>query len=273
MAKLKQPLAYRTRNLSPKGAARTPTVTELLGLGNGNWSGLSFPAEPAITGEVTRSIQAANCIFEGLVLENVVFHEHVDFSGSVFNAGLVLRNVKFQKGVSFQECRFEGAFGGTQFECAGPASFYRADFLGETLIRANFKGHANFNECIFREGARLTGWRHIHGSLAAQLSLHASASGTLSTGATPNMRERIFAVFVLVKHEAKLVMEKLWKGLVATYQKLRHQANLLRRRFATTDSTQFFPLFEAEGQFVSVTLLKPAQIVFSDADLSRFYFD
>lgn len=273
MANPKPALAYRRRNVSPNGASGTPTATELIGLGNGNWSGRLVAEGPPITGDISLSIQAKNCTFEKLVLENAVFQEPVDFSGSVFNAGLVLRNVKFQKGVSFQECRFEGAFAGIQFECEAAAMFYRADFVGDALIRANFKGSANFNESIFREGARLTGWRLIHGSFALQAPILTSASGTVSNGTTPSVRERIYAGATLVVKSAASLLEKLWKGVVAAYKMVRHKANLLRRRFATSDKTQFFPLFEAEGQFVSVALLKPAQVVFSDAELSRVYFD
>ena len=115
----------------------------LLDTKNGDWCGFVFPAGIDFPKEIDFQIDARDCTFDSLVLDKVLFKESVDFSGSVFRNRLTVKSSVFESNATFENCRFEGSveFISTRFKTA---SFYRADFAGRTILRANFSTRGTF---------------------------------------------------------------------------------------------------------------------------------
>ena len=241
---------------------------------DGNWDGFVFP--PNVTWPTTLDfpVDARGCRFAGLDLNSVRWNQRVDLSDSIFDSGLVLRSCNFDAQATFDRCRFGGPVDILNRKF-GAASFYRAEFSGRTVLRANFAGAANFNEAVFRESVTFAGWRSISVSVQVALSgVTASGIGAVvGNRAPPSVIERIQKSVTALVAAFRRTRHRVRKQIMALADQARTRWNRFRRRYAKRDpNTERLRVFESEGQLQSVIFMKPEQTVFSDVDFSRVSF-
>lgn len=245
----------------------------LVSSSNGDWQGFVFPRGVTFPKHFDFPINARGCRFSALDLSHVVFKGSVDFTGAVFEGSTSFRSVEFGDTVTFNGCQFYGAANFLQVLCKRTTSFYRATFTERSILKINFRGSANFNETIFRDGVSFSGWRNV--TVSADCVFQFSGGGfaaVSSIGRKPTFDERCRMVFYATK---------AW--LIAKEKQVRRQVNDLskemktryrsfQRQFAKTDSSaEISRMFETDGQLQDVVFLRPDQTIFSQVDLSHVY--
>ena len=153
------------------------------------------------------------------------------------------------------------------------ASFYRTEFSGRSIIRANFKGACTFNEAVFKEDVVFAGWRNVSVEVhAAGLAL-VGAVGSVVGGPPPTFRQRVSQWLAKWVAWSRSQWQALRKRVTKAYENARHLIVRVRRRFQRLDpNTTVFRVFESESHVSGVVFLKPAQTVFTDVDLSLVHF-
>lgn len=258
----------------PEDPTFQPALDSLVAASDGNWDGFVFPPNVAWPARVDFPVNARGCRFAEFDLNSVQFAQQVDFSDSVFDSGMVLRACKFDAPVTFDRCRFSGSVDilNTKF---GAASFYRAEFSGRTVLRANFAGAANFNEAVFRESVTFAGWRNI--SMSVQVALSGVTAfgigAVVGNRAPPSVLERIRKSVAALVAAFRRTGHKVRKQIRALADHARTRWNRFRRRYAKRDpNTERLRVFESEGQLQNVIFMRPEQTVFSDVDFSKVSF-
>jgi uncharacterized protein YjbI with pentapeptide repeats len=238
----------------------------------GDWRGFVFPPGIRLPKEIPFAVDARGSRLSSFEQDQVTFKAPADFSDAIFKGGLTLKGVIFEDVVTFDRCRFEGPVDVLNVQCKKAASFYRADFAGRTILRANFRASVNFNEAVFRDGVVFAGWRIVTARLSSALALSSTQSERV-VGRRPTLGEQIRVRVAQAGNSISRLGKRLQKMLVEVAGRIRGRVSGLRHRFAKTDSdAQVFKMFEAEGQLQGVVFFKPDQTLFSQVDLSKVFF-
>jgi len=241
---------------------------------DGDWRGFVFPRGVTLPQQVDFAVDARGCQFSAFDHHGVVFKGSADFSDSIFRSGMILRGVVFERAVLFERCHFAGPVDLLHVRCEQNTSFYRAEFSGRTILRINFKGPANLNEVVFRDGVHFAGWREVTGRCdSALLGMTSMGAALLVSGQKPTLRQRLISSLYAAGGHIKRTWLNTKKRAARMATSVRSGYRTVRRRFAMRDpDTEVFHMFEVEGQLQSVVFMKAEQTVFSQVDLSRVYF-
>lgn len=251
-----------------------PAFEQIITSGDGNWRGFVFPAGICFPKVIPFAVDARGSRLNSLELDGVVFKESVDFSNSIFKDRLTLKSTVFENSANFEDCQFEGDVKLLNVKFEKSVSFSRADFAGRTLLRANFRQSANFNEAIFRDVTVFTGWRNVilivSDSITSQ-SIFMNA--VLSGGSNLTIKQQIKLSFQKVMNFCWQNIKQFNISLINQFNKYQNHFQYLRRKFARSDpNAEVFRMFELEGQLQGVTFLKPDKVLFSQVNLSKVYF-
>ncbi|MCF7965241.1 MAG: pentapeptide repeat-containing protein [Methylobacter tundripaludum] len=213
---------------------------------DGNWDGFVFPTAFQLPNRIEFPVYLRWARFVEFDQSNTTFQDGIDFSDAIFLGNVIFRRVTFESGVIFDRCRFESCFELQYANFKASASFHRAEFSKRAVFRARFGGSCNLNETTFREGVNFAGW--------SETFLHGAGTVSLSQSAKLTVWQNI---------------KKQFQPIQAKMNRLVHQEI---RRFKTQDQhLKTFRVFESSGQLINVVFVKPDQVSFSEADLSRVY--
>jgi uncharacterized protein YjbI with pentapeptide repeats len=155
----------------------------------------------------------------------------------------------------------------------GTARFYRTEFSGRALIRANFSGAADFNEAIFGESVTFSGWRNINAQMRAGLSFAVSGKLSASDDATRSAMQRLTQVTARAKEICATQVDQTWIFIKSALDSAKQHLEKMRRRFSTHDpNTELFTVFAGGGQMQNVIFRVPEHTLFTMVDLSRIHF-
>jgi len=240
---------------------------------DGDWRGFVFPDGIKLPKEIPFMVDARESRLASFEQMDVVFNAPVDFSDATFKGAFALRGSVFEDTVIFDRCRFEGPVDVLNVQCKKSASFYRADFAGRTILRANFPTFVNFNEVVFRDATIFAGWRNINMTASCFTSSPGFAVGLISGGSKPSMGQKIRLRLVQTRNLLSRFTKYLKNMSVDAAKMIHSRLMALHHRFAKVDlNTRIFRVFEGEGQLQGVVFMKPDQTLFSEVDLSKVYF-
>ncbi|WP_404361561.1 pentapeptide repeat-containing protein [Methylotuvimicrobium sp. KM1] len=238
---------------------------------DGDWRGFIFPHGIKLPKKITFKVNARECRLASFDLKDVVFKESVDFSDAIFKGAFALRSTIFEDIVKFDRCRFESSVDVLYVQCKKSASFYRADFLGRTILRANFLASVNFNEVVFHDATIFSGWRTV--SLRASSLISVNTVGFISVGSKPSVGQMIRHLLVQTRNSISRFAQCFKNMTVNAAKNIHRRLMAFHRRFAKADpDTQIYRVFEGVGELKGVVFMKPDQTLFSEVNLSKVYF-
>jgi uncharacterized protein YjbI with pentapeptide repeats len=258
---------------STQKAAFDEALSAAIAASDSDWRGVAFPPDVNLPDKISFPINARYALFNSLELESIRFEETVDFQDTTFQSAVALRKVIFDKNVNFSRARFSGPTEFLHSRFRAGAQFHRSEFSARLIVRAQFSGPAHFNEAIFRDSAVFTGWANVT-VIAAPLTSVATLAGTVTvTSSTPTPSDRIPEAVRRVTRSTKASALHVKRRLTKLRSRLRQTVGNLQRRFSTEDpNTETLRVFEAGGQLINATFLKPDQVLFSEIDLSGVHF-
>lgn len=215
---------------------------------DGNWDGFVFPSEFKLPNQIEFPVCLRWARFKVFDQNNMAFQEAVDFSDSIFSGNAIFCRVTFKSSCTFDRCRFEACFELQHANFKQSASFHRAEFSKRAEFRAHFLGSCNLNETTFREGVNFSGWSATFLSISSSVYL-------------PHEPEKLTAWQSIKKH-IKQIQGKVKQFLLQEIRKSKTQDQHVKT----------FRVFEDEGHLQDVVFVKPDQVSFSEADLSRVHF-
>lgn len=241
---------------------------EILASGEGNWEGFAFPPGIEFPKTISFAVEASGCRFNSLKLSEVTFQESVNFSNSVFKNKLIFDRTVFKKSTKFDHCQFDGTVEFLNVHFEESTSFHRADFADRTLLRVNFCQKTQFNEAIFRDVTVFSGWRHI--TLNVKSSFVSQSSFLKGMVLLDETNQTIKQKIKSIYHQR---INSLENYAINQIYKIKNYFHDLNRKFARSDpDTRIYLVFEAESHFKGVIFLKPDKVLFSQANLSKVYF-
>jgi len=240
---------------------------------DGNWRGFVFPRGAKLPEVIDYPVQAQACQFLNLNVEKTRFTEPIDFNGSLFRDTTTFRGTVFQSVVDFAQCRFLGQTDFLNVRCLESASFHRAVFSEQTILRIHFARSANLNEVVFRAAVVISGWRNVNAELRGGfLSLSAGLVGTATIQESPTWRNRIKSILRSALEPVRRALH--WAGQTISYMVAKLAAWLLaiRHRYSQSDArSDNFDVFGGEGQLQNVLFGKPEHTSFTQVNLANVY--
>lgn len=214
---------------------------------DGNWDGFVFPSIFRLPNRIEFPVYLRWARFTVFGLNNTTFEDAVDFSDSIFLGNVIFRRVTFDSSATYDRCRFEACFELQKTHFKQSVSFHRAEFSKRAVFMACFSGTCNLNETTPREDVNFAGWSETF----------LRGSGTVS-----------------LPQSTKLTA---WQNIKMQFQPIQAKMNRLFhqeiRRFKTQDKgLKVFRVFDGDGKLQDVFFVKPDQVSFSEADLSRVDF-
>ncbi|MCW5601392.1 pentapeptide repeat-containing protein [Nitrosomonas sp.] len=249
-----------------------PAFEKIINSGDGNWRGFVFPVDICFPKVIPFAIDARGSRLNSLELDGVVFKESVDFSNSIFKDCLILKSTVFENIAKFSDCQFEGDVKFLNVKFENLVFFSSADFAGRSLLRVNFYRCANFNEAIFRDVTVFTGWRSVSLVISDSIQID-SCRSAVSCGANLITKQQTRLNFQKVLNYCYQNINQIKISSINKFNKCKDYFWCLRRKFARSDpNVEVFRVFEEESQFREVTFLKPDKVLFSQANLSKVFF-
>lgn len=233
----------------------------------GDWMGFYFPLNFNLPKIVDFPIDGRWSHFRNLRLEGVIVESDLNFSGSKFHNDIQFKNCTFNGDVKLDNCVYEKKveFENVKFE--KQASFLNSEFLGRTLIRANFREPVNFSNVIFADAVTFAGWRNITLKAEGGFSIHSSISATL-TVSNQTLKQKLTQywqkIIAYVKKFLSLIFRKF--GEIKSY--VNKKTNQVKRvLFESREGIEDILVFEKEALLSNIIFYKPDQVVFLNVNM------
>ena len=241
---------------------------------DGNWRGFVFPRGSKLPKVINYPVQAQDCQFLDLNLEETNFTDVIDFAGSIFRGTTAIRGVIFEKATDFAQCRFLGRTDFLNVKFRQSASFHRAIFSGQTILRVHFAGSANLNEVVFRDAVTIAGWRNVTAVLEGGVVRTTSRAVSLSINQQPpNLLARVKAGFMRERSRARRAWRKLMELATQLLTRLTAGISAIHRHYSRDDpNSTDFEVFGGEGHLENVLFGNAEHTSFTRVNLSKVRF-